>query len=322
MDDEIAEGAGGTLRGAMQGKADHVVYGPRRIDGIAPGTPGVSSVSAATSGASSPIIASRGSSSPSSSKNHTRPNSIALPPSIHVLSPALLVDPDDTTSPHFKGSPRLTSQVLLSQDRMPVIVSPITEEPPRMIMADGREINHVEYGFRASKVFTPSLLSTGMSTPDALVAPGSSAPFPPVEPPSDTIFTKAKSIADKEDGILTPVSIASASSSFTSPQLLLSPEILKAPSAAVPIPIAAIHSTGDLASSLLASVVDLGAGPEGVPTLIKWTNEDGQSGGDGVKEEGPKEVFVTGTFAKGWKTKIELRKTASVLSRSLLLTMY
>ena len=309
-DDEIAEGTGGTLRGAMQGKADHVVYGPRRIDGIAPGTPGVSSVSAATSGASSPIIVSRDSSSPASSKNHTRPNSIALPPSISVFSPAQLVDPDDTTSPHFTNSARLTSQVLLSQDRMPVIVSPITEEPPRMMMADGRELRQVEYGL-IPHVFTPSLLSTGMSTPDALVPPGSSAPFPPVELPSETIFTKTKSIADKSDGILTPVSIASASSSFTSPQLLLSPEILKAPSAAVPIPITSITSSGSLASSLLASVVDLGAGPDGVPTLIKWTNEDGQSvGGDGVKEEGPKEVFVTGTFAKGWKTKIELRKTA------------
>lgn len=47
-----------------------------------------------------------------------------------------------------------------------------------------------------------------------------------------------------------------------------------------------------------AAAVDLGAGPEGVPTLLTWKNEDEPAG----------KVFVTGTFAKGWRTKIEMRK--------------
>lgn len=101
-----------------------------------------------------------------------------------------------------------------------------------------------------------------------------------------------------------------------------------------------------------AATVDLGAGPDGVPTLLTWKAEEedaiggeedttrtsspsakaldprgtGTGGGpSGIspgdpdrhtssdhhgppKPSGPQQVFVTGTFAKGWNTKIELRR--------------
>lgn len=63
-----------------------------------------------------------------------------------------------------------------------------------------------------------------------------------------------------------------------------------------------------------AATVDLGAGPDGVPTLLTWKAEEettGTSGLDGtgtLKAKIPSQVFVTGTFAKGWSTKIELRR--------------
>lgn len=88
-----------------------------------------------------------------------------------------------------------------------------------------------------------------------------------------------------------------------------------------------------------AATVDLGAGPDGVPTLLTWKAEEedaiigspskdggvgsGPAGADteGVDgassaartrktstSTGPQQVFVTGTFAKGWNTKIELRR--------------
>ena len=59
-----------------------------------------------------------------------------------------------------------------------------------------------------------------------------------------------------------------------------------------------------------AATVDLGAGPEGVPTLLTWTPGEGagKEGGVAEGEHGPQRVYVTGTFAKDWTTKIEMRK--------------
>ena len=64
-----------------------------------------------------------------------------------------------------------------------------------------------------------------------------------------------------------------------------------------------------------AATVDLGAGPDGVTTLLTWkaAEEEGEAstgGFSGPKGDAarPQQVFVTGTFAKGWGTKIELRR--------------
>ena len=62
-----------------------------------------------------------------------------------------------------------------------------------------------------------------------------------------------------------------------SPTVLLPPNLFNAPLAAIPIPLFSVPSA-TIAASLLASAVDLGAGKDGVPTLIKWKNEDGQGG--------------------------------------------
>ena len=51
------------------------------------------------------------------------------------------------------------------------------------------------------------------------------------------------------------------------------------------------------------AIVDLGGGSDAVPTLLSWT-----PGERGENAAAPKSVYVTGTFAKGWKTKIEMRQ--------------
>ena len=56
-----------------------------------------------------------------------------------------------------------------------------------------------------------------------------------------------------------------------------------------------------------AATVDLGAGPDGVPTLLTWKAEEQTSDDPSKPTEGAHQVFVTGTFANGWNTKIELR---------------
>jgi hypothetical protein len=95
----------------------------------------------------------------------------------------------------------------------------------------------------------------------------------------------------------------------------LPPTLLNAPVAAVPIPLGSVPSA-TIAAAIRAAAVDLGAGAAGVPTLVKWQREDGQvEAKDGQLATGPAQVFVTGTFAKGWKTKIELKKNKSVLIR-------
>jgi hypothetical protein len=89
-----------------------------------------------------------------------------------------------------------------------------------------------------------------------------------------------------------------------------------------PLPAAAplVALTGSLsndpaaAEAVKAATVDLGAGAEGVPTLLTWTPGEGEGKEGGMKEgeAGPSKVYVTGTFAKDWTTKIELRKKKSV----------
>lgn len=65
--------------------------------------------------------------------------------------------------------------------------------------------------------------------------------------------------------------------------------------------------------AVLNATVDLDAGPDAVPTLLTW-RPVGAGGEGGTVESGsqPKSVYVTGTFAKDWKTKIEMRKRGCV----------
>lgn len=85
-------------------------------------------------------------------------------------------------------------------------------------------------------------------------------------------------------------------------------------------PVATISalSNPSAVEAVKAATVDLGAGPDGVPTLLTWTpgEGNGREGGTIDRPGGPSKVFVTGTFAKGWTTKIELRKKESVFSLS------
>lgn len=86
-----------------------------------------------------------------------------------------------------------------------------------------------------------------------------------------------------------------------------------------PVATIAALSNPNAVEAVKAATVDLGAGPEGVPTLLTWTPGEG-NGREGVAADrpgGPSKVFVTGTFAKGWTTKIELRKKESVLGHVL-----
>lgn len=314
--DEDGLGGGGTLRGAMQGKAEHVVYGPRR-DASAPATP------------------------------HVRPTTIALPSS-PLPRQAPIADPDDTIHPGFKASPRLTSAVLLSQDRMPVLSSPITEDAPQASPFGGPappvtpalsrlkpDTPTTSLSAVASSIFAPSDDSGTPSDPPSsggppssgssfLLPPTTSPPYPTSPaPPTDTVLAPEIpsdslpiSEADIPSGtsvlgspVASPLPGATPTGVVPSPAVLLPPKLFNVPVAAIPIPLLSVPSA-TIAQSLLAAAVDLGAGADGVPTLIKWKDEDGQTkASEGRPATGPKEVFVTGTFAKGWKTKIELRKT-------------
>ncbi|GAA5893922.1 hypothetical protein JCM8208_001278 [Rhodotorula glutinis] len=136
--------------------------------------------------------------------------------------------------------------------------------------------------------------------------PGSGGPTTP----TGGAFAPTDGPADGAEGA-GPMYVAQDGSRVPSPAVLLPPAVFNAPVAAIPIPLLSVPSQ-TIAQSLMAAAVDLGAGQGGVPTLIKWKNEDGQENADvrkGKAAKGPREVFVTGTFAKGWKTKIELRKT-------------
>ncbi|KAK4700610.1 hypothetical protein P7C70_g5640, partial [Phenoliferia sp. Uapishka_3] len=144
-----------------------------------------------------------------------------------------------------------------------------------------------------------------------------SPPYPPTTAPVDTVVAPVvprQALPISPDAIPSgtgvighPVTTSSAESPVTAPSVLLPPNLFNAPVAAIPIPLLSVPSA-TIAASLMAAAVDVGAGAEGVPTLIKWKDEDGQGKDANGNIVGPKEVFVTGTFAKGWKMKIELRK--------------
>lgn len=116
------------------------------------------------------------------------------------------------------------------------------------------------------------------------------------------------------------MSSAAASADYTSPLIPGSTPPLGNPPNTLPAaaPIAAL--TSELAQDPKAqeavenATVDLGAGPDGVATLLTWKAEEETTGASGLDGTGallskiPSQVFVTGTFAKGWSTKIELRR--------------
>lgn len=335
----------GTLRGAMQGKAEHVVYGPRRDTGALPALdPAVLEGSTVTRSAS-----------------QSRPQAISMPPP--TMTTGASMDADETLHPGFKSSPRLTSEVLLSQHRMPVLSSPMHDPsngnpfeaaqtaalsqaqsnvPP--ILAAGRSgaaTPTTSLSAAASAIFAPDTGSSAM-TPGgtatsalSLPPPTTSPPFPSSPlPPSETVMapvvpTEHLPLAEADipsgtsvlgSPVHTPggtqaLAVGGGATGLTthgfvpSPAVLLPPRLFNAPVAAIPIPLISVPSA-TIAANLLAAAVDLGAGADGVPTLIKWKDEDGQQAAhQGKPPKGPKEVFVTGTFAKGWKTKIELNKT-------------
>lgn len=321
-EDEL-EPVAGTLRGAMQGRAEHVVYGPRRDDTAIPGTTIFNSVSSSIASSSKPI------------------------PTRLSNSLGSSIDPDDTTHPDYKASPRLTSAVLLSQDKMPVLVSPKREDFPSG-SPFGTSSSTTKGGLRVIDTTTTSLagvsatiaasssiLPPSMLNNDELLPPHTSAPYPPSIPPTNSVLAPivpTNSLPLSIDQIPSgtgviptpPYSLDLSSSTIqqqqqqqqlqsqqTNPSFLLPPSLFNAPVAAIPIPLLSVPSA-TIAASLLAAAVDLGAGAEGVPTLIKWKDEDGQYrqnwDGANARPKGPKEVFVTGTFSNGWKTKIELRK--------------
>lgn len=298
-EDDLEVGEG-TLRGAMQGKAEHVVYGPRRADGIAP---------SATTGHKD------------GNPHFLRPATIALP--AHSRGDSTLLDPDDTSHPGFKASPRLTSDVLLSSDRMPVVVSPLAEELPvespfaTISPKAQQDTNTVSLstavaGIVASTVLPPDYPRRLQA--HQLLPPHTSSPFPPALAPGSTIQAPSVPSNVFANAIPSGSSVTSVNidGRIAPNTVFIPPNLLKAPIAAIPIPLLAVPSA-TIAAGLLAAAVDLGAGAEGVPTLIKWKDEDGQLEATAEKPaSGPKQVFVTGTFAKGWKTKIELRKTECV----------
>lgn len=417
LDPEILnEGVGGSLRGALQGKAEHVVYGPRRTD-----DPSV--VLSSPPAAAALLDASPGSPASASSGSTVKPVGIAIPgarsgSSAPPRTPAgaaaggvgrdgslthagmgaiganeLMMDPDDTTHPDFGTSARLTSDVIMSTDKMPVLNSPTREDAPddspfgdgaqtpaeseereeqeevrgsegaKTPMQERRELQPSSSagGSGSAGSSTPSRTAGGgegirrVTTPQTSFAgavssilaptpageepkisspphpsaaqlppPTTSSPTPPSSAPADTVQAPpvpddALPIASASIPSGTSVIASPATSRGTtptgavpSPAVLLPPAVFNAPVAAIPIPLLSVPSQ-TIAQNLLAAAVDLGAGERGVPTLIKWKDEDGQEKArEGRGAKGPKEVYVTGTFANGWKTKIELRKTECV----------
>ncbi|GAA5986377.1 hypothetical protein JCM10908_003729 [Rhodotorula pacifica] len=388
--DAPEEGTSGTLRGALQGKAEHVVYGPRRgaadydDDGsraVLLNPPSAAQqetlskpVGIAIPGTGPTAIPLR---TPGGGGTGARGDASLTNAGMGAIGATPIMDPDDTTHPGFGASARLTSAVMASTDRMPVVNSPRREDLPsgspftrgaggaegdsgeattptpadsdtaastaaptpshshEMLLdpaGSRRQIATPQTSFAGAfstvlaptspQSTTPTLSSTTTET-HQLPVPHTSSPTPPIAAPNDTVQAppvpdSALPIASDEIPSGTSV-IASPPSSVPgspigvvpSPAVLLPPAVFNAPVAAIPIPLLSVPSE-TVAKNLIAAAVDLGAGDKGVPTLIKWKDEDGQEKpdeGKGRKAKGPKEVFVTGTFAKGWKTKIELRKT-------------
>ncbi|GAA5834280.1 hypothetical protein JCM11251_000591 [Rhodosporidiobolus azoricus] len=422
---------GGSLRGALQGKAEHVVYGPRRDDdeGVDVDVPVIGAPPAGRrvlpvlgGGPGGKVTA-----APMATVAETAATAMAIPgageggsgartPAGGLLHShagrdgsltnagmgaigASVMDPDDTTHPGFSTAPRLTSAVLMSSERMPVLNSPKKEEPPEDSPfsteeetegtpsregtpaagggTGGRTPTQEEPSGQTSKVpsgdlaamdlhqggpTTPSGGSRAVVTPQTsfagaassmlapslsplpspsgfpassggtvassapipsshLLPPHTASPSPPSTAPAETVLApcvpaaalplSAEHIPSGTSVIASPASSRGHTPVVPSPAVLLPPAVFNAPVAAIPIPLLSVPSPA-VAQSLVAAAVDLGAGEQGVPTLIKWKNEDGQVPAQGGKEaRGPREVFVTGTFAKGWKVKIELRKTDS-----------
>ncbi|GAA5908060.1 hypothetical protein JCM6882_000215 [Rhodosporidiobolus microsporus] len=450
--DADADAPGGSLRGALQGKAEHVVYGPRREEdeGVgldvptigappagrrvpqaqvlggkvtaAPMTAGVgAAASAAATAMAIPGAGEGGSGARTPAGGFVpgggRDGSLTNAGMGAIGASAIpgvdndVMDPDDTTHPGFSTAPRLTSAVMMSSERMPVLNSPKreeapedspfgtdsgqesgepsregtpgagagaggrtpTQEKPSTAAAEGDLSSKVPSGDlaavdlspqtqmqgggpthpsgvravvtpqtsfagAASSIFAPSPSphfsggsSSSIAAPAAISAPTvptshllpphTASPSPPSTAPAETVLApavpasalplSAEHIPSGTSVIASPASSKGATPVAPSPAVLLPPAVFNAPVAAIPIPLLSVPSPA-VAQSLVAAAVDLGAGEQGVPTLIKWKNEDGQVGADaggGREARGPREVFVTGTFAKGWKTKIELRKT-------------
>jgi hypothetical protein len=147
---------------------------------------------------------------------------------------------------------------------------------------------------------------------------------PPSDPPEETIV--APSIPSSI--LFPPANLGSNLAPNTPPNNILSlspppvsainpslvPSSTLQPLASLPAaaPISALTSLPvDAATTeaVKAATVDLGGGSDGVPTLLTWkTNEEAQ-----IESGPPKNVYVTGTFANSWKTKIQLRKKSCVL---------
>ncbi|KAI5480421.1 AMP-activated protein kinase beta subunit [Pseudohyphozyma bogoriensis] len=326
-EEEAVDDGNWTLRGAMQGRAEHVVYGPRREE---------------SSDGHPDIIPSRH--IPPTSTSIGRPVTIALPPH-PMFTPAPLTDSDDVIHPGFKGSPRLTSDVLMSSDKMPVMTSPMTEEGGSKEYPFGPAPDAAKPSFPAlndvSRPPTPVSL-TGVAqailapvTPAPtfatvaahnLLPPTTSTPYPPTHAPLESVVAPlipvdhlpiAESDIPSGTGVVaSPVPSppqAGTPNQAPSPQstaVLIPPAVFNAPAAVIPIPLLSMSSEA-VAENLRTAAVDVGAGQDGVATLIKWKDEEGQGKTPDGKAFGPKEVYVTGTFAKGWKMKIELRKNSA-----------
>ncbi|GAA6004686.1 hypothetical protein JCM11491_002195 [Sporobolomyces phaffii] len=376
----------GTLRGAMQGKAEHVVYGPKRVDDgtgfVASPVPGgmgkvvpikaiptVGNATTARSDATARGEIRSGSSTASTVKENLGETAAnhreAGGPSRMRLQQQTPMDPDDTMHPGYRDSPRLTPEVLMSSESMPVLSSPKGEEPPaespftpaeegnpnagepakshsapattdpstsnvpqkssstRNVITPTTSFSHAASSiFAPTSPFSPTSpqsVPSHLPSESDLLPPHSSSPKPPTNAPIETVLAppvptdalplSAESIPSGTSVIASPThsKVSTPTGQFPSPAVLLPPTLFNAPVAAIPIPLLSVPSQ-TIAQNLIAAAVDLGAGASGVPTLIKWKNEDGQEDRKGSKK-GPKEVYVTGTFANGWKVKIELRKT-------------
>jgi len=415
VDDEAGEGSDevddpdlprpgsgvGTLRGAMQGKAEHVVYGPKRVDdgtgfvaSPAPGGMGkvvpikaISTVGNATTARSDAVARGEMRSGLTGTTSQNVKESAGLSPIGEGGSqetttttngrrkPTLPMDPDDTMHPGYRDSPRLTPEVLMSTESMPVLSSPKGEEPPSDSPFNSNDNNNSPYDEKsksappslqptaapsmtnlpqhsssvhrshsrnvinpttsfsgaASSIFAPTSpfsptsphsIPSHLPSESDLLPPHTSTPNPPSHAPIETVLApvvptdalplSAESIPSGTSVIASPThsKATTPTGHYPSPAVLLPPTLFNAPVAAIPIPLLSVPSQ-TIAQNLIAAAVDLGAGANGVPTLIKWKNEDGQEERKGSRK-GPREVFVTGTFANGWKVKIELRKTEYV----------
>lgn len=153
---------------------------------------------------------------------------------------------------------------------------------------------HVVYGPRRVDGIAPPVVSREVEPPSrASNSPVvASVPLPETEPEPVAL----KEVIDPDD--TSHASYATASRPTTSVMSSHEPP---------PLPTQTVYSPPPEVTSALPAV-DMGAGAQGVPTKIQWFDDE---------REAPTEVFVTGTFAKGWKTKIQLHRTACVTTSLL-----